>query len=276
CVRAGPLLRALWTFRAADPGFHSEGVLTLQTPLMPPTYARVATREDFYGRVTAQTRALPGVINASFVSYLPMGRMKGGIWPVSFAGQVVTRADNQNAYLRYITPGYFATLGIPIKVGREIQDADARERPFVAVVSESFVKRFWPEETPASAIGRHFTFAFADRVVVGVAGDVTMRGLERQAEPQAYLSSKQVDDGGIIGYIPRALAIRSTVPPESLAPLVRAIVRKVDPTLPVSDVTTMTEIVTRDTASRSTQLRVIGAFAVIAFLLAGIGIHGLL
>jgi hypothetical protein len=205
-----------------------------------------------------------------------MGRMKGGIWPVSFAGQTATRADNQNAFLRYVTPNYFATLNIPLKTGRDIEDGDSGDRPFVAVVSESFVKRFWPGETPATAIGRHFEFAFADRVVVGVAGDVTMRGLERRAEPQVYLSSKQVADGNIIGYIPRAFVVRTTGAPELLASSIRAIVARIDPTLPVSDVGTMTEIVTRDTASRTAQLRVIGAFALIAFVLAGIGIHGLL
>ncbi len=275
-VSAGLLLRALWTIQSRDPGFRSEGVLTLQTPLPTPKYNRVAMREDFYQRVITDAKAVPGVASAAFVSSLPMGRMKGGIWPVSFAGQTATRADNQNAYLRYVTPGYFATLNIPLKTGRDIDAADTVDRPFVAVISESFIKRYWPNETPASAIGRRFNFALADRVVVGVVGDVTMRGLERQAEPQVYLSSKQVPDGWIIGYIPRGLVLRTTVAPESIAPSLRAIINRVDPTLPVVEVGTLTDIVARDTASRSTQVRVIGAFAVIAFLLAGVGIHGLL
>jgi putative ABC transport system permease protein len=116
----------------------------------------------------------------------------------------------------------------------------------------------------------------SDRVVVGIAGDVRMRGLERQAEPQIYLSSKQVDDGSIIGYAPRSFAARSTTPPEALAPAIRAIIARADPVLPVSDVSTLVDVVDRDTASRAVQLRVLGAFAVIAFVLAGIGIHGLL
>ena len=103
-----------------------------------------------------------------------------------------------------------------------------------------------------------------------------LRGLERDAEPQVYLSSKQVPDNSIIGYIPRGFVVRSSVDPVSLTASIRAIVRRIDPTLPVSDVTPLTDIVDADTASRSAQLRVIGAFAVIAFVLAGIGIHGLL
>ena len=275
-VSAGLLMRALWTIQARDPGFRSEGVLTLQTPLPIPMYGKLPVREAFYTRVLSDVRALPGVTHAGFVSWLPLGKMRGGIWPVSVDGKPVNRADNQNAFLRYVTPGYFGALGIPIKRGRDISEADSRDRQFVAVVSESFLKRYWPNEDPASILGRHFNFALDERVVVGVAGDVLLRGLERQSEPQVYLSYMQVADDSIIGYIPKGLAVRASTPPEALAPSIRAIIRRIDPVLPVSDVTTLTEIVDRDTASRVAQLRVLGAFAVIAFVLAGIGIHGLL
>jgi predicted permease len=275
-VSAGLLMRALLTIQARDPGFRPEGVLTLQTPLPIPTYGKLATRESFYTRVLEDVRALPGVTNAGFISFLPLGKMRGGIWPVAFDGRQVNRSDNQNAFLRYVTPGYFATLGIPIMRGRDVTESDARDRQAVAVVSESFLKRYWPNEDPASILGRHFTFALSERVVVGVAGDVLLRGLERQSEPQVYLSYKQVADDSIIGYIPRSLAVRASTAPEMLAPSVRAIIQRIDPTLPISDVTTLTEVVDRDTASRAAQLRVLGAFAAIAFVLAGIGIHGLL
>ena len=275
-VSAGLLMRALLTIQARDPGFRPEGVLTLQTPLPIPMYGKLATREGFYTRVLEDVRALPGVTNAGFISFLPLGKMRGGIWPVSFDGRQVNRSDNQNAFLRYVTPGYFATLGIPIMRGRDIAESDARDRQPVAVVSESFLKRYWPNEDPASILGRRFNFALSERVVVGVAKEVLLRGLERQSEPQVYLSYKQVADDSIIGYIPRSLAVRSLTAPEMLAPSVRAIIQRIDPALPISDVTTLTEVVDRDTASRAAQLRVLGAFAAIAFVLAGIGIHGLL
>ena len=275
-VSAGLLMRALWTIQSTDPGFRSEGVLTMQLPLPTPQYNKVTTREAFYTRVVDEVKALPGVTGAAFVSHLPMGRMKGGIWPVSLDGRQVNRAENQNAFLRYVTPGYFAALGVPFKSGRDVSASDAQDRQFVAVISESFIQRYWPKERPASVIGRHFTFAFDERTVVGVVGDIKMRGLEREAEPQVYLPSQQVKDGWIIGYVPRGFVVRSSTPPEALTPSIRAIVRKVDPTLPVSDVNTLIDVVERDTASRSTQLRVLGAFAAIAFVLAAVGIHGLL
>jgi putative ABC transport system permease protein len=273
---AGLLIRALWNVQAIQPGFKPEGVLTLQTPLPMPQYGKVVTREAFYERVLSEVRAVPGVVNAAFVSYLPMGKMRGGIWPVSVDGQPVNRAENKNAFLRYVTPGYFATLNIPLLSGRDVSASDDSTRQAVGVVSESFIHKYWPGETPASALGRHFSFAFSDRVVVGVARNVRMRGLERDAEPQVYLSSRQVADDAIIGYVPRGLLVRASTPPEALASAIRAIVQRADPALPVTEVATMTELIERDTASRAAQLRVLGAFALIAFVLAGIGIHGLL
>jgi len=275
-VSAGLLMRALLAVQSRDPGFRSEGVLTLETPLPVPQYGKVAVRDAFYNRVLSEMRAYPGVVNAGFISYLPLGTMRGGIWPVSLDGRQVNRADNQVAFLRYVTPGFLPTMGIRLLRGRNVADDDDGKHPFAAVVSESFVKRFWPNETPASAIGRHFNFAFADRVIVGVAGDVRFRGLERESEPQVYLSYKQVEDDSIIGYIPRALAVRTSTPPETLAPVTREIIRKADPQLPVTEVATLAELVERDTGSRTAQLRVVGAFAAIAFVLAAIGIHGLL
>jgi predicted permease len=276
-VSAGLLMRALWTIQARDPGFRAEGVLTMGMTLPQRAYGKVATREAFYKRVAEDVRALPGVSHTAFVSYLPMGRMRAGLWPVSVDGKPLVPRDAEYAFLRYVTPGYFATLGIPLEAGRDIEDADTTDRkPYAAVISESFIARHWPTETPASAIGRSIAFANANRVVVGVVGNVRLRGLERDAEPQVYLSSKQVPDNSIMGYIPRGFVVRTSAEPVSLTTSIRAIVRRIDPALPVSDGRALEDIVDADTASRSAQLRVIGAFAVIAFVLAGIGIHGLL
>jgi predicted permease len=275
-VSAGLLIRALRTVQATDPGFAPDGVLTLRTPLPLPRYEQVFTRETFYSRVLSEVRALPGVTSAAYISFLPMGpRMRGGIWPVSIEGRVVTRSANEVASLRYVTPGFFATLGIPLKRGRDVTDGDDRDRQFVAVVSESFVQRYFPGVDP---IGRHFQFALDDRVIVGVVGNVRVRGLERPSEPQVYLPSRQVKDGWLIGYIPKDLMVKaaSSSAVTALMPAIRAIIRHADPQQPIADVFTLSEIVDLDTTSRSVQVRVLGAFAVIAFVLAAVGIHGLL
>jgi putative ABC transport system permease protein len=276
-VSAGLLVRALLTVQSIDPGFKPDGVLTMRTELPMPEYRQVVTREAFYARVLQEVRALPGVRSAGFVSFMPISRFRGGMWPVSVqgdadAGQDVRSARNVAA-IRYITPGYFDALSIPIMRGRDVSESDSRDRQFVAVVSESFVKRYWPNEDP---IGRHFTFAFADREVVGVAGDVRFRGLERVSEPQVYLASRQVADGAITFYTPKALAVRTDGVPATLAPVVRDVIRRADPKLAITELQTLTDMIDLETASRSVQVRVLGAFAAIAFVLAAVGIHGLL
>jgi putative ABC transport system permease protein len=276
-VSTGLLIRALLTVQELDPGFHAAGVLTLQTDLPLPDYTRVVTREALYARVIAEASALRGVTSAAFISFMPMSSFRGGMWPVSVKGDTDeasgVRSANNVAAIRYVTPGFFKTLGIALKRGRDISAGDSRDRQFAAVVSESFVKRYFPDQDP---IGRHFTFAFAEREIVGVAADVKFRGLERKSEPQVYLSSQQVDDGTITFYAPKALAIRTSGDPAALAPAVRDIIRRADPKLPITDVQTLPDLVDLETASRAVQVRVLAAFAAVAFVLAAVGIHGLL
>lgn len=140
-------------------------------------------------------------------------------------------------------------------------------------MSESFVTQFFPGLNP---IGRHFAFGLSDRTIVGVVSSIRVRGLEVPSEPQVYVPYKQVADGNIVGYIPKDLLIHASLDAGVLMPSVRAILRRADPEIPISNVRTMAEIVDGQTASRAVQLRVLVAFAIVAFFLAAVGIHGLL
>jgi predicted permease len=275
-VSAGLLIRALLTVQGIDPGFHADGVLTLRTELPLPEYRRVVTRAAYYERVIEAAKALPGVTSAAFISFVPM-TFRGGMWPVSVKGDADEasgiRSANNVAAIRYVTPGFFQTLGISLRAGRDVSDGDTRDRPFVAVVSQSFVKRYFPNQ---DAIGRHFTYAYADREIIGVVGDVRFRGLERTSEPQVYLSSGQMDDGAFTFYAPKALVVRTITNPEKFAPSLRDIIKRIDPKLPITDMQTLADVVDLETASRSVQVRVLAGFAAIAFILAAVGIHGLL
>jgi len=270
-VTCGLLLRAIRRVQSIDPGFRAAGVLTLRTSLPMPQYSTVATRDRFYSRVLDEVRRLPGVTGAGYTSFIPMAP-HGGVWPVEVPGRDTSRPGN-TALLRYITPGYLDAMGIPLHLGRDVSAADTARRPYVAVVSESFARRYWPGEIP---LGRHFRFALADRTVVGIAANIRARGLERDSEPQVYLPCGQVDDGSIIWYAPKDLAVRAASDPGALFPAIRRIIAAADPELPISDVRLLTDVVDGETAARAVQARALGAFASIAFLLAGIGIHGLL
>jgi hypothetical protein len=164
-------------------------------------------------------------------------------------------------------------MGIPIQRGRDVAAADRGDRAWVAVVSESFVARYWPGQDP---IGKTFRHRGDTRTVVGVVGDVRVRGLERTSEPQLYLSAPQTPAGFGASFDPKDLVIRHSGQGEALVSAVRQIVREADPEQPVSDVRTMDAVLAGDTASRQAQLQVLGVLAAVAVLLSSVGIYGLL
>jgi predicted permease len=264
-ITSGLLIRALWRVQAIDPGFRTENVLTMSTPLPGETYETLAQRVAFYTRVLSEVRTLPGVTDAAYISFLPMV-MRGGVLPVN---AVQGTADNK-ASLRFVTPGLFRALGIPFRQGRDASEMDTLETPFVAVVSESFAARHFPGLDP---IGQQFEFAGSRRRVVGVVGDIHVRGLETTSEPQVYLPYKQMAGFGF--YSPKELIIRSSTNPIALVPAIRRIVQTIDPELPL-DVRTLRSIVEGETGARAAQVRILGAFTTLSLFLAGLGLYGLL
>jgi hypothetical protein len=212
--------------------------------------------------------------------------MRGGIWGIALEG----RDPNEKitVSMRQVTPDFFRTLGIPILRGRDVSDSDVMQlgapatppQPpdpnappdqAVALVSEAFAK-----EAGVDPIGRKFRLLFLEATIVGVVGDIRVRGLERDSEPQIYLASRQIRDNALIGYIPKELVIRTSLPPSAVIPSVRRFVSEADPTLPVSDVQTLEQIVRADAGARRLQASLVAAFAALALLLAAVGIHGLL
>ena len=271
-VCAALLVQSLWRVQGVNPGFDSSGVLTLRTALPVPKYEPTRLREQFYQQVLSNVRGVPGVAQAAYISFLPMV-MRGGIWPVTVDGRAEDPNNAHTASLRLVTAGFFETLGIPRLAGRDIQDSDVQGAPRVAIVSQSFVDRHWPGQ---DALGRRVSMAFADLTIVGVVGDVKVRGLERDSEPQLYMSSAQVPDGGLVFYAPKDLVIRTHGDPMALVPAVRAAVASADPQVPLSDIRPLSEVVEDDTAARSVQVRVLAAFTAMAIVLAAAGLHGLL
>ena len=271
-ITAGLLIRAIWRVQSIDPGFRPERVLTLRTTLPHPEYDHPVRRGQFYDRVLTEVRRIPGVEAAAYVSGLPM-IMTGGVTGIAIPGRETPRDGSWTVSRRFATPQYFRALGIPLLRGRDIEDRDTFDAPYVAVVSESFGRMHWPNEDP---IGKVFDPRGGPRTIVGVVGDVKVRGLERRNEPQIYLPAAQVAEGNLSYYDPQNLVIRFSGDATSLVDRVRAIVRAADPDQPVSDVRMMEDIVAGETGTRRALLNVLAALAGIALLLSGVGIHGLL
>jgi predicted permease len=269
-IASGLLIRAVWRVQAIDPGFSTSNVLTMTTALPMPRYEDVVPRVEFYERVLAGVRALPGVESAAYTSGLPMV-MTGGVTRIQIPGAEIRR-DEQTASIRIVSSQLFSTLKIPVQRGRDIAEGDTRDRQHVAVVSESFAKRYWPNK---DAMGQSFQTRNRTWTVIGVVRDIKVRGLERSNEPQMYVPAAQADS--VLGiFTPKDLTIRSSRDAAALIGPVREIIRKVDLQQPISNVRMLTEVVGDQTLTRRSQVRILIALAVLALVLAAVGIHGLL
>jgi predicted permease len=271
-ITSGLLIRAVWRVQAIDPGFRPENVLALNMALPRPKYDKPLQRVQFYDRVLARVRALPGVQGAAFTSGLPMVTT-GLVTAVAIPGRDVPRARRDVVSHRWVTPQYFRTMGIPLRRGRDVEDGDRGDRAWVAVVSASFAERYWPGQDP---IGKTFRHLDDTRTVVGVVGDIKVRGLERTSEPQMYLAAAQAPDPIPGAFDPKNLVIRHSGQTSGLVSAVRQIVRAIDPEQPIENVRGMDDVIAAETASRRGQLQVLSVFAVVGILLSAVGIYGLL
>ncbi len=274
-VGAGLLIQALLRVSGTDPGFRTENILTMRMSLPLPKYTELTDRQRFYDEVLPQIRALPGVKQAGSTGFLPFV-MRGILWPVAVDGEVAEGDRVPIAVFREVTEGYLETMGISLLKGRHFDSSDTAESPHNAIVSQSFAERFWPGRDP---LGQTFRYAVGwmpgDWTVVGVVADVNARGLERSRMPQTYILHRQAPPRMSV-HAPQDLAIHHDGDPAALMPDVRRIVERADPELPISQVQTMAELFAGETATRRHQLRLLTAFAALAFLMAALGIHGVL
>ena len=270
-VAGGLLVKAMWRVQSVDLGFQAGGVLTLRTNLPFLKYPSYVSRRNFYGRVLGETRSLPGVVSVGYTTGLPLV-LGAGIMQITVPGVVDDPVQTPRASIRFVTPDYFATMGIPLRSGRFVDGRDTATTAPAAVISEALARRLWPGENP---IGRQLVIYQDKRTVVGVAGDIVVRGLERTSEPQIYMSPEQLAPFGIF-YAPRDLVVRASGDAMALAPVIRKIIHDADSEQPITNLQLFDDVIAQQTASRRDQLLVLGLFAAVAFLLAAVGIHGLL
>ena len=162
---------------------------------------------------------------------------------------------------RGVSPGYLETLGVPLVSGRYIDARDVRDAPAVAVINEAMARTFWSDQDP---LGRQFRMGTGGDTlftVVGVVGDMRAVALGEPAFPEVYVPLDQV---GFSFMWPRQLVVRSSGDARALAPALRQVVRDIDADQPVASIVTMNEVIDGTLETRDTQLKLIGAFAMIA------------
>jgi predicted permease len=277
-VGAGLMIRSLWLLSTLDAGFDPHGVLTMNLVVPNNKYSRPVDEIAFFDRVLSKVRALPGVVSAGLIDDLPLNG--GSHQPVAIEGRPVqAMSDQPEVDTRTITPGYLSAMRIPVRRGRDLSGADGPDRPAVVLISESMAKRFWPNEDP---IGRHLTMTFyPDKVreIVGIVGDVKQDGMDAAASSATvYLPAAQLSGSSLGEWhsSPMQLAVRTQSQPSSLVSAVTAMIHSIDSDQPVTDVITMDDLVDTSLSQRRFSMLLLAAFALLALLLAAVGIYSVL
>lgn len=269
-VCAGLLGRSFLRLTQVDAGFRADATLLAQVSFSTGTWAPDVW-SAFYTRLLDEVRTIPGVVKAGAGTPLPLSGQPGLLrFGVRIGGQPDPPAgQNDRAYVRWITPGYFDAMGIPLLEGRDFSSVDSWRGRRVAIVDRTFVERYFLGLDP---IGRQIrpTNERELREIVGVVGAVRPARLEDPAEPHLYVPHAQSPMPGM------TLVVRADRDASTLAQDVRAAIRRIDPDRPVYNLRTLADVVGGSVAARRGNATLMAAFAALATVLMIVGVYGLM
>jgi len=269
---SGLLLKSFQRLMAVDPGFRAENVLVARLQPPYPRYANDTVVRSFYDRVLERTSAIPGVRAVGLTQRVPFTRGNPQNIVIAEGHEPKKGEPRVVSNVRQVTPDYFAAMGTPILEGRVFTAMDGPGAPRVVVVDETFARRYWPN---AEAVGKRVanagdTTANRWRTIIGVVPNVRHESLGETPSLQVYEPFAQRTPWTMY------IVVRGALSPQSLLPAVRAQVATVDPEVPLFDIRTMEEAVSRSLSTRRLTNALLTAFAVAAFVLAAIGIYGVI
>ena len=272
---AGLLLRSFQQIRAIDLGFRPENTLTFSVDLPEYSYRDPETMGALHQRVLDGLRLIPGVEAAGAANFEPFGPvlLSSGFY-VEGATEGPSGSNTNQAGRMIVSPGYFRAMGIPVLVGRGFTAQDDAAQPGVAVISRLMAERFWPNRDP---VGRRLSFGSNPEAddwltIVGVVEDLVRRDVTENRGPVLYVPLVQGENAFQLGHM--SYVVRTAVSSRTVAPAMRAVLRGADPNLPPGSISTMDEVILASVGERLFQTRILGVFAVLALLLAAVGIYG--
>ena len=265
-VGAGLLVSMLARLRAVPLGFTPDNILTVQISLPGSKYGDSQQRVDFFDRLLERIRAVPGIVDAAAAEQPPASI---STWTVEITLEGADAATTQTrsaAEAHAVTAHYFRTMGIPLLQGQDFDEQYRADQPLEYIVSESFARRYWPNE---SAVGKRFRPGANNPfgAVVGIVGDVRTLNSQPDAAPAFYFPY------GYIGMPGLVVVARTAGRPETFATGLRAEVGQIDSEQPVYNMRTMKEIVANATSQTRFQALLSSIFATIALLLVAVGIY---
>ncbi len=270
-IGAGLLIRSIMNLEKVDPGFQTKNLLTFSVRLTN-RYNTDPEQAAFFREATQQLRLLPGVKNAAAIGCLPIdGTCWGSVFIID-GRPLPERSQLPTSQWNVATEHYFETMGIRLVRGRTFQESDNDKSPAVAVISETAARRFFPNEDP---IGKRLKQGWPEsktpwREIVGVVGDVREDGLDTGPVSEIYVPESQDAWNQLF------VVMRTSVASESLLPAATRTIRQLDKDQPVFSVQTMDKVLNNSTASRRFSMTLLGLFAALAFILAAVGVYGVI
>ena len=267
-VAAGLLLASFARLQRVEPGFEPEGVFTAQIVVPAQRYAPerlVAFYEQLYQRLAT----LPGSSSAALTDRVPLTGAQAPA-PVAVVGRPLgAMSERPNANRHLVSPGYFATLGIPIRAGRDFDERDSSTVPHVVIINETFARQHFPGENP---IGRTLVTGMAElpSQIVGVVADVRSTGLNTPPEADYFLPALQRPE------IFTNILVRTSIGPAAMATTVREALRSVDPDLPLLQPQALSTRVAATMADRRLALVLLAGFAALALVIASLGVYSVM
>jgi putative ABC transport system permease protein len=269
---AGLLIKSFARLQNVNPGFNPRNALTFEVSLPKMQYTDDASIVRFNNEAQRRIAALPGVQAAGFSTILPLA---GTNSDSSFA--IEGRPSDKNSpspdeELREVSPDYFRALGTSLIRGRFFTDADNADAPPVIIVNQSFAKKFWPNE---DALGKRIVMgSMSDDpkwiTIVGIVGDMRHFGLDIDPKPEMYVPFAQS------GYSTAIYVVRSNQDPQILLAAIRREIQAIDPAVPLANVRSFENLIGDSVAPRRLAVVLLGVFAGVAVLLAGVGIYGVM
>jgi putative ABC transport system permease protein len=278
-IGAGLMLRSFATLQRVDTGFDVSRLLVINLPLSPVTYRDDAVRTQLVERVLASVRSLPGIKAASMATTLPMSG-GGAVIHFNIAGSPPKGPEEYKlAGYRVVTPGYFETLGIPLRRGRTFSDRDREGSLPVALINESMARQYFPNVDPLGqrlAIGTEPDPESQYLQIVGVVADVK-QSFEAGANAEYYVPYALYPDPALAGlYRNLSLVMRTDGEPTALVPSVRAALHEIDADQPLVNVRTMESAIGDTVAQPRLQALLLVIFASVAVALSIIGVYGVM
>ena len=270
---AALLTRSLVELNRVPLGYDTSNVLTAQVQLPPATYPAALDVVGFYAELNARLQQIPGVRSAGLVRILPLSRTIGN-WSITLERRPYSAEENPHGDFQYATPGYFETMGVQPLRGRLISGSDTTDGQLAVVVNDTMARKYWPGE---DAIGKRFHFGTLDQpwlTIVGIVPTVRHNAVIEEPRAEMYVPHAQVNRAR--AGTPRSMSIvmKTQSDPREFVARLRETVRAIDPNLPIADIQTLQDVEAKALAEPRLTTWLLGVFAILALVLATVGIYG--